>query len=533
MQEEKKLRAALYARFSCDKQHEESIEGQKRDCSRYAKTHNMVIVKEYIDRAVSAKTDNREQFQNMIRESRLKEFDVVLVWKLDRFARNRADSIKYKTMLKKNGVKVVSATEALGDGAESVILESVLEGMAEYYSLDLSEKVKRGMTDNALKCEYNGGSLIFGYKIINGKYVIDENEAPIVKEIFDLYLNHHYSIKMLLRKLEQSGVRRKNGKPIGFSGLRRMLSSRKYIGEYRCSEVLIKGGIPALIDKDTFDAVQEILVRNKRNNKSIATDEPYILSGKLFCYKCGSRMSGESGKTSIDENGNVCKYRYYKCSNQKRNGFKTCDCKVIPKHQMEDLVVFSVIKFLKDKDVINNLSTLLYDYQMKENPLLDSKKKELSSTEAKIENIMKALEMGIFTKGTKERLDTLEKEKDKFIELIGEEEIKHTVLSKEDIAFCLRQYSNKRPTTLEEKRTIVDAFVAKATLDSDDNGKCTLTVYYKVTNDKSTLEWSLSENNLNTLRSPIGLLPNLYLVGDCFSMKIHAGTSIFVGSKAR
>lgn len=496
MEEEKKIRVALYARFSCDKQHEESIEGQKRDCARYTETHNMEIVKEYIDRAVSAKTDNREQFQKMIRESRLKEFDVVLVWKLDCFARNRTDSIKYKTMLKKNGVKVVSSTEILGDGAESVILESVLEGMAEYYSLDLSEKVKRGMTNNALKCEYNGGSLIFGYKIINDKYVIDENEAPIVKGIYDLYLNHHYTIKMLIKKLDQSGVRRKNAKPLGFSGIRRMLSSRKYIGEYTCSDILVKGGIPAIIDKDTFDAVQQILIRNKRNNKSISSDEPYILSGKLFCAKCGSRMCGESGKTVIDEKGNVFKYRYYKCNNQKKNGFKTCDCKVIPKQQMEDIVVLSVIKFLKEKDVVDNLSQLLFNYQMKENPLLASKKKELSNTESKIGNIMKALEMGIFTKATKERLEELEKEKEKLTELIGDEELKHVVLSKEDIAFCLRQYSNKRPTTLEEKRTIVDAFVAKAILDSDPNGKCTLTIYYKVTNDKRTLEWALSPNNL-------------------------------------
>ena len=117
---EKTIRAILYARFSCDNQKEESIEGQRRDCEKYAENYGIVLVGEYVDRALSVRTDNRAQFQQMIMDSRNREFDAVLVWKLDRFARNRADSIKYNTILKKNGVKVISATEAIGDGAESV-----------------------------------------------------------------------------------------------------------------------------------------------------------------------------------------------------------------------------------------------------------------------------------------------------------------------------------------------------------------------------------------------------------------------------
>ena len=159
------MRGVIYARYSSDNQREESIEGQLRENTAYAKKNGIEIVGTYIDRAVSAKTDNRPEFQRMIKDSAKKGFDVVIVWKLDRFARNRFDSARYKAALKKNNVRVVSATEAISEGAEGIILESVLEGMAEYYSAELAEKVTRGMTENALKCKFNGGTLPYGYMV--------------------------------------------------------------------------------------------------------------------------------------------------------------------------------------------------------------------------------------------------------------------------------------------------------------------------------------------------------------------------------
>ena len=134
------MTAVIYARYSSDNQREESIEGQIRECTSYAEKNDITIVKHYIDRAISAKTDNRPQFQQMIKDSDKKLYDIVLVWKLDRFARNRYDSARYKTQLKKNGVKLMSATEIISEGPEGIILESVLEGYAEYYSADLAEK---------------------------------------------------------------------------------------------------------------------------------------------------------------------------------------------------------------------------------------------------------------------------------------------------------------------------------------------------------------------------------------------------------
>ena len=176
------MTAVIYARYSTDSQREESIEGQIRECTAYAEKNGFTVVKHYIDRAVSAKTDNRPQFQQMIKDSERGIFDVIIVWKLDRFARNRYDSARYKTQLKRNGVKLVSATEVISAGPEGIILESVLEGYAEYYSADLSEKVVRGMTENALKGIYNGGTIPFGYMIDETRhYQPDPLLAPYVE----------------------------------------------------------------------------------------------------------------------------------------------------------------------------------------------------------------------------------------------------------------------------------------------------------------------------------------------------------------
>lgn len=172
------MKGVIYARYSSDNQREESIEGQLRECKEYAERNDITILGTYIDRALSAKTANRPEFQHMIKDSAKGLFDVVLVWKLDRFARNRYDSARYKNLLKKNGVKVISARENISEGSGGIILEAMLEGYAEYYSAELSEKVIRGLTDNALKCKYNGGTVPMGYYIDEQQYYQIDPRLP-------------------------------------------------------------------------------------------------------------------------------------------------------------------------------------------------------------------------------------------------------------------------------------------------------------------------------------------------------------------
>ena len=205
------MTAVIYARYSSDNQREESIEGQIRECTAYAEKNGITIVKHYIDRAISAKTDNRPQFQQRIKDSDKKLFDIVLVWKLDRFARNRYDSARYKTQLKKNGVKLMSATEIISEGPEGIILESVLEGYAEYYSADLAEKVVRGQTENILKGRCNGGRGTFGYTLDSErKFRIDPLTSPFVLESFKKY-NEGSTMKEIRDWLNKNGIKNQRG----------------------------------------------------------------------------------------------------------------------------------------------------------------------------------------------------------------------------------------------------------------------------------------------------------------------------------
>jgi DNA invertase Pin-like site-specific DNA recombinase len=170
--------AVIYARYSSHGQTEQSIEGQLRDCYAYAEREGYKVVGEYIDRAISGRSDDRPDFQRMIADAPKKQYQFVIVWKLDRFARNRYDSAIYKSKLKKHGVKVVSATENISNDPEGIILEGMLESMAEYYSANLSKHVKRGLRESVIKGTYTGGIPPIGYKVIDKKLIIDEDKGP-------------------------------------------------------------------------------------------------------------------------------------------------------------------------------------------------------------------------------------------------------------------------------------------------------------------------------------------------------------------
>ena len=310
------MKAVIYARYSSDSQREESIEGQIRECTEYAERNSITILTSYIDRALSARTADRPEFQRMIRDSEKGLFDTVLVWKLDRFSRDRYDSAHYKRLLKKNGVKVISAKENISDGPEGIILESMLEGYAEYYSAELSQKIQRGQKENAMKCKNNGGHTPLGYCVDreHGVLAIDPVTAPIVREIYTRY-DGGERIREIRDSLNIRGIRTQMGKPFSTGAVSLILKNRKYIGEYRYGDVVVPDGMPAIIGKDIFERVSQRMEANKKAPAKAKADEEYLLTTKLFCGTCGRMMAGESGKSGTKG----IKYRYYKCSGAKRS----------------------------------------------------------------------------------------------------------------------------------------------------------------------------------------------------------------------
>ncbi len=464
------MKAVIYARYSSDSQREESIEGQIRECTAFAEKNGITILRHYIDRAYSAKTDNRPDFQEMIKDSGKKLFDMVIVWKLDRFARNRYDSARYKAQLKRNGVKVVSATEVISEGAEGIILESVLEGYAEYYSADLSEKVIRGRTENALKCKFNGGTLPIGY-VIDGQqhFQIDPLTAPFVLDAFKKY-DKGATMKELRDWLNENGIRNKLGKPLNFNSVQHMLNNRRYIGEYKYRDIIVLDGIPAIVPQDLFDRVQEKLAQNRKAPARHKAEDDYLLTTKLFCGYCGAYLCGESGKS---RNGTV--HHYYKCVSVKK---KRTDCKKKPvrKQWLEDLVVSEVMKVVMDDKTIEAIVSMVMDLQNKENTSLPLYEQQLREAEIGIQNLLNAIQQGILTKSTKSRLEELEAAKEDLEIKIANEKIAKPRISPEFVTFWLHKFRKLDVRQQSHRKMLIDAFVNAIYLYDD---KLVLTFNYK------------------------------------------------------
>lgn len=454
------MNGVIYARYSSDNQREESIDGQLRECLAFAEKNDIQIIETYVDRALSAKTDNRPDFQRMIRDSTKEQFEVIIVWKLDRFARNRYDSAHYKAILKRNNVRVVSATEAISQGPEGIILESLLEGMAEYYSAELAEKVLRGMKENAYNCKFNGGTIPYGYYVDDEKHLqIESKTAMIVREVFELYDNG-MTMKEITDTLNRKGLRNRKGNPFTISVVSKMLTNRRYIGEYKFKEIVVEDGIPAIISKNLFESVNKKLEANRKKPARKKSPDEYLLTTKLYCGKCMSFMVGESGTSRWDKT-----YRYYKCVSAKRKS--GCDKKAVQKDLIEDMVIEQIQNIIQSDTVINQIADKIIETQGEEDNIITLLKHQLTETKSGIDNLMNAIEKGIITETTKSRLLELEKQK-KDIEIrLASETVKKPMLTREQIVFWLQRFRTFDPKNQKHRKNMIDSFVNAIVLYDD------------------------------------------------------------------
>ena len=472
------MTAVIYARYSSDSQREESIEGQIRECTAYAKKNGITIVKHYIDRAISAKTDNRPQFQQMIKDSDKKLFDIVLVWKLDRFARNRYDSARYKTQLKKNGVKLVSATEIISEGPEGIILESVLEGYAEYYSADLAEKVVRGQTENILKGRCNGGRGTFGYTLDSErKFHIDPLASPFVLESFRKYRNG-LTMKEIRDWLNENGIKNPVGGAFTYNSVEHMLKNRRYIGELKFRDVVVPDAIPPIVPLELFEDVQEKIAKNKKAPARRKAEDDYLLTTKLFCGYCGALMFGESGTSRTGE-----VHRYYKCATAKKK--KGCKKKTVRKQWLEDLVVNQTMQLVRNDAAMESIIAKVMELQDRESTNLPLYEKQLRDAESGIQNMLNAIQAGILTSSTKERLEQLEETKRELEARIAEEKLAKPKVTEEFIRFWLLRFRKLDMSLKDQRQALVDTFINSIYLYDD---KVLITFNYKEGTQTITFE---------------------------------------------
>ena len=328
--------AVIYARYSSYGQTEQSIEGQIRVCKEFAERNGYNVINIYIDRAMTGTNDNRPAFQQMIEDAKSKTFEAIIVYKLDRFSRNKYDNVVYKHKLAQYGVRVISATEAISDTPEGMMMEGLLEMFAEMYSRELSQKVKRGIRESLLKGNFLGGYAPYGYKVVNKKLVINDEQAKNVKYMFNKYAEG-VSKKDIIKYLNDNGYRTNMNKKFTISSFQKALSSTKYIGEITINGETYKNYCPAIIDKQTFEKVQERLKTNRHYSAKGKARDEYLLTGKVFCGYCGASIVGVSGTSHSGKTHN-----YYACSDRYKK--HTCKKKNENKQELE----LDIVKRIKD-----------------------------------------------------------------------------------------------------------------------------------------------------------------------------------------
>ena len=507
-------KAVIYARYSSDRQNEQSIAGQVEVCTEWAKNNEIEIIEIYPDEALTGRTDRRPSFQKMINDSKNGRFDYIIVYKMDRFARNRYDSAIYKAQLKKQGVKVISAMENIADGPEGIILESVLEGMAEYYSANLSQNVLRGMHQRAELAKYLGGAVPLGYKIDSDKnYVIDEKTAVIVKRIYEMYSNG-YTIKELCNALNSAGYRSATGKKFSYGSLHTVLTNPKYVGRYSHMGITIENAVPRIVDDETFEKVQQIVNRNKHAPASAKSNVNYYLTGKLFCGQCGGNMVGDSGtsKTGLT-------HYYYTCIEKKhRHG---CRKKSVRKDWLEQFIMdVTINQVLTDENIeyISEEAFKLYEKEKNDKSELIALEDTLRATQKVIDNIITAIEQGIITESTKQRLMEAEEQKNSLISLIARAEISKPKVTKESIKFFLNDMKNKIHNADERIETIIDTFVNAVYLYDD---RLVITFNFKDGESLKKLELAeLEKFGFDTERCTITILSELFIFG--IMIRLHS-----------
>ena len=464
------MNVAIYARFSSHNQTEQSIEGQLKVCKEYAQRNSMNIIKIYKDEAKSGTSDNRPQFKQMIEDSKNKTFQGVLVYQLDRFARNRYDSATYKAKLKKNGVRVFSARENISDDASGILMESVLEGMAEYYSAELGQKVVRGMDINAENFFYNGGTVPLGLKLkdvpvpigVNGKmvikkqYDIDEEKAQIIKKIFEMYIQD-YTMADIIKYLNDRNIKTAYGKEFNKNSIRTIILNKKYVGIYSYKGKDTHNIIPQIIDDDTFYKAQEKLLKNKEAPARARAKTEYLLTTKLYCGECKEMMIGVSGTSKTGK-----LHTYYGC---KGNIKHKCKKRNLHKNQVEDIVINKARELLTDEN-INEIANAVYKTACKkqDSTRLKSLQREILNLEKERENLfssLKVCDIDNVRKSIFEEISKMEEQKLKVQTQISLEESSIFKVEKKDIKTFLKSLRNGDYNTTKYRKMIINILINK------------------------------------------------------------------------
>lgn len=473
--------AVIYARYSSHAQKEESIEQQVEECTAFAAQSGLKILRVYADKALSGRTDKRPQFQKMMRDAEKKEFGIVIAYKSNRIARNMLQALQYEAKLDVFGIKTLYAKEEFGNTAAGRFALRTMMNVNQFYSENMAEDIRRGMRDNAEACKVNG-ALPLGYvKGPDGRYAIEPKEAELVREIYEKVFDGVTLIE-IANELNARGIPTKQGNRWNKNSFHRILSNDNYIGVYRHSGFVKEDGIPPILDKEVFYAMQQHLDNKPRPRGRQHCYTEYLLAGKLFCGYCQTPMVGVSGKTR--DNGP--QYFYYQCN--KRRLEKACTKENVRKEYIETTVAILTQKYILQDEVIewiaDSAMEVLFDAGKEAE--IAAMEDELADTRKAIKNIMTAIEQGIITASTKDRLMELEGEAatlERSITL-AKAVTRDKSIDKERLIFSLEQLRDGDVRSADFQKRLIDTFVKAVYLWDD---RIEIDYYYTGQQNKVTV----------------------------------------------
>lgn len=533
--------AVAYARFSSEMQREESIDAQIRAIKYYAAQSGYDIINIYTDKAKTGRNADRPNFMKMIADSSKREFQAVIVHKLDRFSRNSADALYYERQLNINGVTLISVNEKLDNTPEGALMKMVITGMNEFYSKNLAREVMKGLKENAYQCKTTGGRSPLGYDIGHDmRYKINEREAEAVRLIFKMY-DEGAGYSEILKSLNEQNYKTKVGKPFGKNSLYEILKNEKYTGTYIFNKsisksvtgsfnrhkykddkdiIRIENGIPAIIDQELFERVQNKMKLNATRHAQHKAKAFYLLSGKLYCGHCGGAMTGETRRYRDRE------YAYYVCSSGKRT--HSCDKKPIDKNLIEKMVIEKLNNNIFAPEIIDEICKRISEICKADNGIeqkISQYKSDIAGIDIKINNLCKAIESGLDMQVASDRVNALNEEKNDIrLKMVELESVPNAqAMTLEEMKEYFHKYGNIANLTLQQQKTVVNRFVDKILVYDDPEG-------YKVRILINTQKVNVSDfldSNGNNLPLPIEskndmlFFANGILLLDFFILKSH------------
>lgn len=459
------MKAVIYARYSSSAQREASIEQQVEVCENYARNNDYQVIMVYSDKAKTGRTDDRPGLKKLLSDCSKNIFDVVLIYAMDRFSRDTRLALEnlYKIEFE-NNKKVISVTQPLDDSPWGRFYRVVQMADAQKYSEELAEKVKRGMKYNADKCLYNGGSVPLGFKIVDKRYEINPDTAPIVKMIFEWYADG-VTVADIAKKLNAQGAKTSFGRPFNKNSLHTLLKNKKYLGYYTFDGLEIPDAIPQIISDELFDKVAKRMATNKQAPARAKAKVEYILTTKLFCGHCKGMMTGFSATGHLKKT-----YRYYVC-NKTKEVPKICNKKAVHKEYIEDLVIERCRKLLTTKNIQRITKELVATAEReKDTTNLKALRKALKDNERKHENAINAImesDIESVRKALGTKIPVLEAEHEEIKKQIEAEERLFASISESDILFFLTSLKKGNINDIKYRKLLVNVFVNKIYLYDD------------------------------------------------------------------